>query len=43
VKKPDNKGIKKSFNKIQEKIYSLLKRFIIFASQNKEIAEYFLT
>lgn len=28
--------------KISEKIYSILKRFVIFATQNKKIAEYLL-
>jgi hypothetical protein len=28
--------------KITEKVYSILKRFVVFASQNKKIAEYLL-
>lgn len=41
TKKPVEIVQKKNY-KISEKIYSLLKRFVIFASQNKKIAEYFL-
>jgi hypothetical protein len=38
-KKIEQSSSKRTY-KITEKIYSILKRFVVFASQNKKIAEY---